>query len=177
MPNETPQGEVWRPVVGYEGRYEVSTLGRVKSLMYRDTPRKTPVIMRVTLLKGYCRVLLSHGDGAWKSVLVHRLVLTAWRGKCPDGYECAHLDGNRQNNRPENLAWTTRKENHAHMVLHGTRMYGEKNAAATFTKAKIVEIRNRYAAGGVTYKQLAVEYGTPHTYIGEIIRGRRWSHV
>lgn len=102
--------EEWR-ATGING-YEVSNHGRVRSL-----PRKRTRggILRPGISSGY--QMLSLGG---RSRLVHRLVLVAFRGPCPEGLECAHLDGNRFNNALANLVWVTKTENEAHKRLHGT---------------------------------------------------------
>lgn len=120
--------EEWRSVPEYEGYYEVSNLGFVRSLA-RVVPstahglRRTihPRILRQRLDKdGYPVVTLTKNSVA-KLVPIHRLVALAFRGSCPEGCECAHLDGNRQNPRADNLTWATKAENEAHKYLHGTR--------------------------------------------------------
>lgn len=98
--------EIWRPVVGYEGLYDVSNLGRVRSLKFG----------RVKIMKpkdngnGYLRVSLRK-DGKGKKLYVHRIVWEAFVGPIPDGYELDHLNTVRDDNRLENLRCVTRKEN------------------------------------------------------------------
>lgn len=97
------QGERWRNIAGFEGQYEVSDHGRVRSLAWEENhvlrPRKC--------LNGYLQVNL----GARVVKAVHRLVLEAFVGPCPDGYECDHINGVRDDNRLANLHWVSRSEN------------------------------------------------------------------
>lgn len=116
--------ELWRPVIGYEGSYEVSDLGNVRSLDRRDRlgRRIAGVLMKPTS-KGtapHLKVELSGGPDGRVTRLVHRIVLEAFDGPCPEGQECRHLDGDANNNRRTNLRWGTRSENNDDAVEHGT---------------------------------------------------------
>ena len=118
--------EIWKPVVGYEGFYEVSNQGRVRSLD-RDavdiTGRPYSVKGRIRKLKldrkGYVKVALSVSN-TMITYSVHTLVLEAFVGPKPNGAQCRHLNGNPADNRPSNLAWGTAKENMNDMKIHGT---------------------------------------------------------
>jgi len=104
--------EQWRPVPAFEGKYEVSDLGRVKSL--RWTP---PRILRPGPSNyGHMSVVL----GRRNTRMVHELVLIAFVGPRPPGQETRHLDGDPANNRLDNLCWGTRSENNRDAVRHGT---------------------------------------------------------
>lgn len=100
--------EVWRDVVGYEGLYQVSNLGRVKSFhRYKDGMIVKPAITS----KGYCRVDLQKNSQKRKVSKVHRLVAQAFIPNPENKPEIDHIDGNKQNNRADNLRWCTHKEN------------------------------------------------------------------
>ncbi len=112
--------EQWIGIPGYE-HYEVSDKGNVHSL-----PRKTKAGMRGgCILKpaltssGYLAVALFR-DNTRKTWNVHKLVMFAFRGPCPEGQEIRHLDGNRLNNVLTNLKYGTRSDNRLDSVLHGT---------------------------------------------------------
>lgn len=114
--------EEWRTLPGYEGIYEVSSLGNVRSLPRVDKRGRR---VRARLLSqwahpsGHKYVKLSK-DGAYRSGKVHRLVLLAFTGPAPDKHEALHRDGNPGNNRIDNLSWGTRSENLYDRVRHGT---------------------------------------------------------
>lgn len=75
---------------------------------------------------GYLRVKPTvNGKERWMSV--HRLVAEAYHGPCPEGMQCRHLDGDKTNNRPENLRWGTAVENAADRKVHGTESSGERH--------------------------------------------------
>lgn len=101
--------EEWRPVKGYEGLYEVSNMGRVKSLHYG----KRRILKQSVLPNGYMKVVLNK-DGTANMKTVHRLVATAFI-RNPNNYGVVnHKDGNKKNNTVDNLEWCTRSYNTKH---------------------------------------------------------------
>lgn len=114
--------ENWRRVEGFP-LYEVSDLGNVRSYRQLGPGRhvlKTPRQMKPQRSwNGYYRVILT-GDDAKRLFTVHRLVATAFHGPAPDGAEVRHLDGDRANNRADNLAWGTHSQNMNDAYRHGT---------------------------------------------------------
>lgn len=112
--------ENWRPVPGYEGIYEVSDRGNVRSLPRvvvgtRDTRRYPGVPLKAKLTHGYRTVTLCR-NGRCRATRVHHLVLLAFVGPRPTGAHGLHGDDNRLNNSPDNLRWGTQKENVADAV-------------------------------------------------------------
>lgn len=120
--------ETWRAVPGYEGTYEVSDLGRVRSLdrIKRDGRRWRGRMMRlITHERGYLMVKLCR-DNACRMWFVHRLALMAFVGEAPTGYEARHLDGDSSNAALVNLAWGTPSENMLDQVRHGSHWNASK---------------------------------------------------
>lgn len=120
--------EIWKPVVGYEGLYEVSDQGRVKTVartVIRSNGRTHSIRERVRSAspnhKGYLKVTLTK-DGSLRTRTVHTLVLEAFVGARPAGQECRHLNGNPADPRLENLTWGTPRENAADRIGHGTAL-------------------------------------------------------
>ena len=113
--------EIWKPVVGYEGYYEVSDHGRVRSLDRVDTAGRTKkgVIRKAVLSRDHMQLAL-YRDTKMKMKYVHRLVLEAFVGPCPEGMEACHNDGNPSNNHVNNLRWDTQSENMNDRVKHGS---------------------------------------------------------
>jgi hypothetical protein len=126
--------------------------------------------------RGYLYVNLSR-DGGYKSNRIHRLVLRAFVGPCPDGMECRHLDGDPKNNLLTNLAWGTQKENREDCAAHEHYQKGEKHSQAKLTAEQVLDVRRRYAAGGVFLRELAEELGVSLTGIHAIIQRRNWTHI
>lgn len=165
--------EVWRPVVGYEDRYEVSDHGRVRSLHGRRG--QGACILKPRIVRRYPGVSLwRHGKS--KNVYVHRMVLEAFRGLRPEGRECGHLDGNHMNSRLENLAWITHKTNSQQRITHGTQTGGSRHLMARLTEEQVAEIKALRAAG-MPQSKVAAKFGVAFGTISNIDCGRNWRHV
>jgi len=117
-------GEIWKPVVGFEGEYEVSNYGRVRTLNFFRTTKdgkQYPVkarILKQHAVRGYLHVSLAR-NGHYKRFRVHRLVAAAFIPNTHNKPEVNHIDGNKQNNNVENLEWCTPSENMRHAYEHG----------------------------------------------------------
>ncbi len=112
-----------------------------------------------------------------KSYYVHRLVLLAFAGPCPEGMEGCHNDGNRLNNVPGNLRWDTRKSNVADTRRHGNFNQGSRCSYAKITEDDVVEIRRLYAAGNTSYQKIATRFKIDFTGVYRIVKRRSWKHV
>lgn len=167
---------------GYEGLYEVSDLGKVRSLdryvRGRYGLRLSPGrILRQALTGGasprWCVAL--HKDGVGTTRLVHHLVLEAFRGARPPGKYGCHGPAGPWENAVWNLAWKTGRDNQgADRVRDGTSNRGERSAVAKLTEAAVMEMRRRYAAGE-TQATLATEYGLAQNSLSQVITGARWA--
>ena len=175
--------QLWWPVPGWEGLYEVSDQGRVRSLdrwvvNVLGHRRKLP---SVSLLgrkagAGYLMVTLCKSGVQWREY-VHRLVLLAFVGPCPDGCQAAHGNGILTDNRLENLRWTTIQLNHADKRAHGTHQEGEKAPGARLTAQQAIAIYRQRGQGHQTAIRLAAEYGCTRTNVLAIWRGKSWRSV
>lgn len=109
--------------------------------------------------------------------LVHRLVLEAFVGPCPEGMEGCHSNGNPRDNRLSNLRWDTRTENHRDAVKHGTMptifKHGEAHPSARLTQ-DVVDLIRSYSADGVCNEELAIMSGVTSSQISHIIHNRTW---
>lgn len=170
--------ETWKPVPGYVGLYEVSDQGNVRSL---PRSRRTAqglqrwhgrVLRRFTDNTGYWYVNLSNGQKARKTA-VHRLVLLAFVGPSPVGYQACHGDGDRKNARLENLRWDSPVANAADRLLHGTDLIGERSPTAKLTAAQVDEIRSRSESS----LSLAPLYGVASSTIRAIRLRTNWRHL
>lgn len=121
--------EIWKDIPGYEGCYQASTAGRIKSIAhpvagknpYTGKPFTRIVSERILKPGRYCKsghvsVVLRRGTSG---IPVHRLVLRTFVGKCPEGMEFLHKNGNSQDNRLENLRYGTRSENIVDVYYQG----------------------------------------------------------
>lgn len=167
--------EKWKPVHGYEGRYEVSDSGLVRSLStYRPTSGGvlTPWVQN----RGYRYVSLRDAFGERKTFAVHRLVLEAFVEPCPNGKQVAHGDGNPGNNRLENLRWSTAKENIADRTAHGRTAVGDNNGSAKLDKHTVKTIKKLKGIGLSAYEIARLACVSPST-IDRIWAGEAWRHV
>ena len=168
MDEVTP--ERWLPVIEYEGLYEVSDLGRVKSLPRYHTAGG--ILRSQPDRQGYKRVYLCCG-GVVKTVKVHQIVAAAFIGPCPPGQQVRHGPGGNSDNRVVNLSYGTARQNIHDKFRDGTMARGERHGRAKLTEASVREIRVRHAAGEKVMA-LAREYGVAHATIGRVISGTGW---
>lgn len=160
--------EIWRPVIGFEGRYEVSDLGRVRSSNGRILVQAPSGGKR----RCYLTVGLSR-PGLRKKRTVHCMVLESFVGLRPGGMYGAHSDGDTFNNRLTNLRWATWQENEDDKVRHGTKYHGEKAWCAKLTVDSVFEIRSSPETGVA----LAKKFGVTPQKVSQIRTGRSWRHV
>lgn len=176
--------EIWKPVPGWEGLYDASSEGRVRSLDKTITATSrwgTPqVYFRAgKVLKpkfdrdGYLGVHLVHA-GRNKHYKVHQLVCMAFHGPAPKGHVVAHGDGTRTNNVPENLRWATTQENHRDRWKHGTEPVGAKHPMARVTQQMARLVRQRWR-GGEQQKIIASDMGLSTNTVGRIVNGQHWT--
>lgn len=171
------QETVWKTVPGYEGRYEVSICGRVRSLMWHEKRRRKPrELVPAVLHAGHLRVHL-YANRVCKVASVHRLVLLAFRGPpLTEDLQCAHLDGDPTNNALWNLEWVSPKENMLHRDVHLRTARGEAHASARLTESAVRQIRREYLSGR-SLQGLGSQFGVSKQTIFKIVRGTIWKHV
>lgn len=167
--------EAWKAVAGYEGLYEVSNAGRVRSLDRIDRlgRKRRGRIIRGGDSKGYRNVLLSK-DGTAFAVTVHRLVAHAFLAG--HGNEIRHLNGDRTNNRADNLAWGTAKDNANDRQQHGRTARGEKIGRARFS-AELVRRVRAYGAQGLGPSEIGRLVGENKSRVHELLTRKTWKHV
>lgn len=172
-------GMKWRPCLGLP-TYEVSEYGDVRRTVWSKT-RKAGHIPSGHVCNGYRRYKLVTPAGK-RVLLAHRLVLEAFVGPASTSkHQCAHGDGDRQNNHISNLRWATPKENIGEdRRRHGRGPTGERNPHAKLTADKVRELRREYLGlpkrlGAVT--ALRERYGIGKSGFESIIRRKTWAHV
>lgn len=173
--------EEWRDIAGFEGLYQVSSLGRVKScdrdvLMESGRRyRRRGTLLAFNIKKGkhpYRRVKLSKGGRACL-LLVSRLVLEAFQRPPEAGEQACHCNGDPSDNRLENLRWDTAKGNQADKADHGTSPVGERNNRAKITAEEVRLIRSHQGP----LSELAALYDISLKYLSNIRSRVTWKHV
>lgn len=124
--------EEWRPVVGYEGLYEVSNLGKVASLNYNGTGNRKE-LKPIKTHHGYLNVRLYKG-GTWRGVRVHRIVANAFVPNPDNLQEINHKDENPANNVASNLEWCSHKYN----CNYGSRIERQRNSMTNGKLSKAI---------------------------------------
>ncbi len=155
--------EEWKDVVGFEGRYRISNMGSVISLIY-----KKEKVHGISLNAYGYKTTMLRKDGTSHNKLVHRLVAEAFIPN-PQGFKVVdHIDRNRSNAIVTNLQWTTHTQNAAH--LEG----GPKGASATLSEENVRKIFTEFHTGIKTRKQLSQEHRIGLNTVGEIVRRQAW---
>ena len=154
--------ETWKVIPDWEA-YEVSDHGRVRRI---KSGRILAQRLTGTTVK-YKQVHLSMNNIP-KRFLVHRLVLRAFVGECPDGHECLHGDDDSFNNHLSNLRWGTPKENHSTVNRKGENQGGHK-----ITEADVIEMRQ----SSESHKEVAERLGITSSHVCQIRLGKAWSHL
>ncbi|KKM03564.1 hypothetical protein LCGC14_1773130 [marine sediment metagenome] len=161
----------WKKIIQYPN-YSVSNLGCVKR-------SKTGRTLKLRDHKGYKMVALYFGNKTPKEVMVHRLILEAFVSACPKNKECNHKDGNKANNKLENLEWLTRSQNakYSYDYLGREPLRGESHGKAKLTNSQVKEIRKLCGNSTFTQKAIARKYNVSRAAIGLIHQRQRWAHI
>lgn len=173
--------EVWKDIEGFEGYYQVSNKGRVKSLV--RWKRKTEKIIKgCTIGKfGYLQVGLRKG-GKVKNFLIHRLVMMAFDpiDNAPD-MQVNHKDFNTANNELSNLEWVTCQENIDHFrsqrSTDKTNIQGTKHHLSKLNDSLVREIRKLHSTGKYSIRALSMKYEVNWGTINNVVQRDTWKHV
>jgi len=169
--------EIWKAVPDYEGLYEVSNFGSVRSLprvvCNKDgmpVGKSSGKILTLSIgLRGRRQVML-YKNRKYQCFKVHALVMLAFVGPRPKGMDICHNDGDASNNLITNLRYDTRAGNFADKLLHGTHQRGENAPFHKLTDSQIHEIK-KLRSEGKKCRELGEVYGVHKVYISQICRG------
>jgi hypothetical protein len=144
-------GEIWKPVVGWEGLYEISSMGRIRSVTRTDpagikSGHRGRVLKPTRCPNGYYYVHLSRSARVTTCAL-HPLVLLAFVGPRAEGMEACHDNGIRTDNRLANLRWGSRADNANDAVVHGTAYMGQRHHWSCLSAEEVKEIRRAFSRG------------------------------
>lgn len=165
--------EEWKPIIGYEGLYEVSNFGRIKSLKRKLVP-VDKILKLQTTIYGYYHIALYDKAFIPRTLLVHILVAKHFIDNPEKKPEVNHLFGDKKDSRAWNLEWVTKLENVRHAFSTGLVCHkGEKNANHVLSKDQVIEIFN----SNLPLKTLSTIYGVESHTICQIKTGYRWGHL
>lgn len=162
-----------REILGYPD-YRACDDGTIRSV-HTKLNRQSWSPLRPRPVKGGYQTVALYRNGTRANHLIHRLILEAFVGPCPEGMEGCHKDHNPANNRLGNLEWGTHQYNMGQSIAAGHGI-GETHSKARITEDDVREIR-RLVASGVSYKELGQRYGLKTNVIGAVVYGKSWSHV
>jgi hypothetical protein len=178
--------EKWKDVVGYEGLYSVSNLGRIKSLdkviYYNRGGNSLSMKKSVRILKqnktrdGYFGVCLFK-DSKRKYVRVHRVVAETFIKNPKNKPYINHKDGNKLNNYVNNLEWVTGSENILHALKTGLWIPAKGEQRSKFSEGEVLKIRKLWDEGSITQIAMAKKYKVGKNCIHYIIKRNTWKHI
>ena len=150
--------EEWKDILGFEGRYQISNLGRVKSLVSER------ILKECQSSNGYMRVCLCGADGH-KNMSVHRMVADAFISNPNDLPQVNHIDENKQNNRVDNLEWVTSKQNINHGTSLARRSYHQRYTQSGKKVVHQYDMEGNLIGTFISIREAARHYGIDRTGI------------
>jgi len=174
--------EVWKDIQGYEGLYQVSSLGRVKALaktiIYKDGrvyPYKEKILKFSVGTSGYPTLHFYSLEGVRETCMIHRLVAKSFIPNPETKITINHIDGNKTNNQVENLEWNTYAENKSHALATGlTKVTASKleSKLAKLDKEAVIDILTncKKRVEGVLQKDFAAKYNVSSTCIESVFK-------
>lgn len=176
--------ETWRDIEGYEGFYQISNDGKVKSLgrvaecgpgRFRHSHDR---LLSTKTSSGYCMAYL-YRNGDREAVLVHRLVAIAFIPNPDNKPFINHKNGIKDDNRVENLEWCTSSENVRHALNKGlkTPAMGERVNTSKLTSSDVVKINELLKTTTLLHREIADLFGVDKGSISKIQRNKTWKHI
>lgn len=172
------QNEVWKSVPGYEGIYEISSNGKLRSLDRIDSSGHHRIgrLMKPGGDKdGYLVTTLTK-HAIEKRRRIHQLVLEAFVGTRPENTIGCHIDGNILNNNVSNLRWGTAKSNSEDMIKHGREYKGQRHWNIKINESIVREIFNMFYLG-MSKNAISKKIGITDVHVGFILRRKSWKHL
>jgi hypothetical protein len=164
--------EIWKDIEEFP-KYQVSSLGRIRSLKFKESR----FILSQLGKNGYYFVCF-YIRGKPKVRDIHRLVALHFVPNPYNKGQVNHINGDKTDNRAENLEWLTPSENQQHSIRTGLRNdRGEASVNSKLTEAQVLDMRKMYQEEDITYLDLSKRFSVHRDYVGLVIRKERWAHI
>ena len=173
----------WKSIVGYEGIYEISDTGSIRSLdrlivnsLGVSRNIRGIILKQNNLRNNYLGVSLAKNGGK-KTFAVHKLVIRTFNPLKDEGnFVCNHIDCDRQNNHTDNLEWVTIGENNRHSYLHGNQSRkGDRHNNKKICQKDAEEIRKLSHETNMTQKEIGAEFNISAPMVSNIINNKNWN--
>lgn len=162
---------ILKNIPGYS-KYKAGSDGEIYSFC-AGMPRKLKKGRRTPT--SYFHVNIKEDGGKFKTRDVHTLICSAFKGIRPVGYDCSHLNGNKTDNRSDNLCWETRKENFARKKIHGTHDQGCNNSRAKLNREQIQTMKY-FLKEGEKHEIIAREFNVSRLFVTKVANGHRYAN-
>lgn len=170
--------EIFRPIIGFEDKYEISNIGNVKSLNYRQTKNSNNLKPKISKQTGYKEVVLSNKKTK-KTISIHKLVASAFIPNLDNKPCINHIDGNKLNNHVDNLEWCSYSENTVHSFKIGTQRPNyiilKNNGKLKRKKVLQFDKNMNFIKEWNSQTEVAKHFGIYPSCISEVCRGKRKS--
>jgi len=162
----------WKKIPGLDDKYDASNTGKIRS---HKTPNGTKLLSIFPNTRGYNVVGISI-NGKSKQIKVARCVAKAFVPNSDNKPEVNHINGDKTDDRAENLEWCTKQENVTHALKNGLIPVGEDNYKTSMTNNDVIQIRNSYRIG-FTLTEIANSYDVTVQCIYKIVNRISWKHI
>lgn len=172
--------EIWKDIIGYEGLYQVSNLGRIKSFQSNRGIRSYDNILKLQKTNRKYLYVVLYKNKIGKIYTIHKLVMLTFKlNEKFDYKQVNHIDGYKENNYIDNLEWCTASENIQHAYDKGLikSPKGENHGRSKLNENQVKQIRLDYKNKKFNQKQLSEIFNVTQHTIWRVINNKNWTHI